>query len=282
MNRSTTTSLFLVLTATLACAAFADQPSQPGPAGPGMGDNAALVYWQAFAALPSTTPEQWKQQSKFLLDPVAAPLDATVEEMVKKAQPALEQLQRAAKVNRAYWSIDREAGFDAPMPHLFKARRLAQYAVLSARLNFSRGRPAEGVAELIATLRLARHVGTDPYFMALSQELEIEGNALRTAAASLKDMDAHAVEKLLAGLKSLPSGGSMTVVMADVRQRVAGLVNDLETADAKDVPYLVERRFGKQTAKSLCRQPKEELKSSVKSLLALADKCAGVHAYSRQ
>ena len=166
MKTLMTTMLALVLLPVAADAGVGGQPVPATSAGTNLGDNAALVYWQAFAALPFLSNEQWLAQSKILTAPNNAPLDKQVEAMVQQAQPALEQLRRAATFDRVDWATQRQAGPETQMPHLSKAARLTDYAVLRARYEFAHGQAAEAVADLIATLRLARQVSADPYFSA--------------------------------------------------------------------------------------------------------------------
>ena len=285
MKTFPTMMLMFVPMALIADLALGQQPVPRTSAGPSLEGNAALVYWQAFAALPNLSAEQWNRQSKILMDPVAAPLDQQVEAMVQQAQVALEQLRRAAKLDRVDWALAPQTGLEIQLPHLSKALRLSDYAVLSARLKFSHGRASEGVADLIAALRLARHVSADPYFIVLSTGLGIEGNALRTAAAGLKDMDAAAMKDLQAGLETLPKGGTMAAVMAESRRRLVGLIKDMEAADPKDHLTLVEKHFGKLRRTELAsgstptdNAPVEKhfrnLLARAKSLLALSDKFA--------
>ena len=244
MKPLSTTIVLLALAAALPCVANGANNSQNGD----LADNAALIYWRAFSELPNLSPEQWKQQSKALTDPCAAPLDQIVIQIAHSSSWARASLGRASKLRRCAWAIESEAGFDPPLPHLFKAARLADYAVLTARLSLSRndtgpkynensatqlmdfrGHAAWGVSELIATLHLARHVSVDPYYACLSVGLIMEGRALRAAAAGLKDMDAAAMNDLLVGLDGLPAGGTMAAVMAESRRRLAELASDLES-----------------------------------------------------
>jgi hypothetical protein len=208
------------------------------------------------------------------MDPAGAKLDATLEAMVVKAAPALEQLRRAAKLPRAAWDVSADSGFDTPLPHLFMARRLAGYAVLDARLKFRGGQAAQGVVDLLAALRLARHLSAEPYFLALSEDLAIEGSALRAAAGSFKQMDADALKQLQSGLAALPPGGRMVAVMAECRRRVAAFAADLQNDPAGDVQTLAIKHFGKQTATALAGKTKDENAAAVKALLTLADRAA--------
>jgi hypothetical protein len=157
---------------------------------------------------------------------------------------------------------------------MFKAGRLAAYAMLSARLKFSHGKAAEAVTDLIATLHLARHVSVDPNFSCLSVGLRLEEDVIQTAAAGLKDMDAAAMNNLVAGLDALPAGGTMAAVMAESRRRMAALVSDLESANGQDTWALIRKHFGSGSAASVPRKSRDEVLSSLKAILAVADKWA--------
>ena len=276
MKTFVTATVCLLLMVTDQRSARADLPStHPAPAPARSGHNAAVIYWQAFGMLPSFR-DRWNEPGKVLLHFLTTPLDETVADMVQAAEPSLRQLRRAIRIDQVDWALNEEAGADVEMPHLSKAHLLAKYAVLSARLKFSRGQAAEGVADLIATLRMGRHLGVSPYFSALSEDLGIEWMVMQTVAANMKSMDAASLKQLQAGLEAMPPGGTMIAVMHRSRQYAAGLVRDAGAADPKEVPALVEKHLGKRMADVLATRKKEELLAGMKELLTLADKCAEI------
>ena len=60
---------------------------------PGLGDNAALKYWQAFAQLPKLTDAQ---ERKLREEYLTMPLDAHAREIVNRADYALRMMHRGA------------------------------------------------------------------------------------------------------------------------------------------------------------------------------------------
>src|ERR1700681_4914598 len=80
--------------------ASADAPPAPGA-------NAALKYWQAFAALPQVTEAEGQ---KLNAECLTMPLDAHAREVVTKAEYALQMLRYGAALPRCEWGIGYEEG----------------------------------------------------------------------------------------------------------------------------------------------------------------------------
>ena len=272
-RRKMKTTLTITLLFTLAGMASAAPPVAPA-AGPKAAENAATVYWQAFAALPDMSSEAWDQARRRLLEPLDAPLDqADVVGMLQAASPRCSNYGGRPRPSgplddRSPGRVRRPAGASVqgpPAGGTCHGQRPAEIFARPIGRGCSRSDrcPAPGQAPR-----------RDPYFLALNEQLYIEGLVFRAAAANLKEMDAAAMKILLAGLDAAPHGGSMAAIMADGRQSAAGLVKDLENARVIEVSPLVEKRFGKLTAEALSGTPKERLLAGLKSLLALADRCA--------
>src|ERR1700674_1897643 len=82
-------------------------------AGPDLGGNAALEYWQAFATLPKLTDaEQTRLNAEFL----TMPLDAHARELVTRADYALKMMHYGAALPRCDWGYPYEEGTDMLLP----------------------------------------------------------------------------------------------------------------------------------------------------------------------
>src|SRR3954467_3885990 len=119
--------------------------------------NAAMKYWQAFGLMPTLD----KDQEKVLHDWDKVPLDAAALKLIDQGKNSLKYLHRGAGLAHCDWSLDYEDGVYLLLPHCGKARTLAQLAALRARSEFEKGDAAAGVADVVAILRLARHVETE-------------------------------------------------------------------------------------------------------------------------
>src|SRR5262249_59663599 len=74
----------------------------PANAGPNLGANAALKYWQAFATLPGFTAAQ---KDKLTAECLTMPLGAQARRSVTRAMYALDMMHRGAKLPRCEWAI---------------------------------------------------------------------------------------------------------------------------------------------------------------------------------
>jgi hypothetical protein len=74
----------------------------PADAGPDLGANAALKYWQAFTTLPRFTAAE---HDKLRAECLTMPLDAQAQGMVSRARYSLQMMQRGAALPRCEWAI---------------------------------------------------------------------------------------------------------------------------------------------------------------------------------
>lgn len=134
-------------------------------------DNAAPTYWQAFAVLP---------------DAPDAKDDAAMARWVTDAEPALKLLRTAAAKRDCDWELDYGKGPELVLPHLGKARALANAALarakraLATKTNESAD---EAAADLAAVLHLSRHLSADPLLISQLVRVALEKQALDIALA---------------------------------------------------------------------------------------------------
>src|SRR5262249_1872664 len=74
----------------------------PANAGPDLGANAALKYWQAFATLPGFTAAE---KAKLTAECLTMPLDAQARRSVTGARYALDMMHRGAKLPPSPWAL---------------------------------------------------------------------------------------------------------------------------------------------------------------------------------
>jgi len=168
-------------------------------------DNAALAYWQAFAVLPPTD----KTHDEILRDVVKAKLDERAKSLIKKSDGALSCLRRATAMPECDWGLELSAGPHMVMPHLSKARQMARFACLHARLSFQSGQADAALETLGDMLVLARRLGEDQILIGLLVQYAIEQMVIDVLTQKLADLEAAHLDALAKRLDGLPEGGSL-------------------------------------------------------------------------
>ena len=120
-------------------------------------ENAALVYWQAFALLPAVDQDR----EQLVKEAATVKLDQRTEELVQASKNALVCMRRATSIPELDWGLEYSAGPHMLMPHLSKARQLARYACLHARQQLADGNPEGALQTIHNTFVLARRIGAD-------------------------------------------------------------------------------------------------------------------------
>lgn len=177
----------------------ADAPS-------GLGANAALKYWQAFASLPKFTDAE---QTKLMAEHLTMPLDAQSRESVTKAEYALRMMYHGTVLPRCDWGIDWEAdGIEVLLPQMTAARVLSSLACLRARLRFEEGRGVEAIDDLVAAMTLGRQISMDGSLIGVLVGYNIEARTTDALALYLPKLDPGTTKDLKKRLDALPPGGS--------------------------------------------------------------------------
>jgi hypothetical protein len=177
-------------------------------AGPDLGANAALKYWQAFATLKLTDAEQRKLEAYLTM-----PLDAQAREIVTKSEYALQMMHHGAALPRCDWGVGYEEGIYARFPQGPAARLMSSLVCLRARLRFEEGRNAEAMDDLLACMTLGRHVSHDGLLILLLVGYSIELRASETLALYLPKLDGKTIKDLKTRLGALPPSGSPAKAM---------------------------------------------------------------------
>ena len=191
-------SLIFVVLASPWPMAFAD-------AGPNLGANAALKYWQAFAQLPKLpTAESEKLNAECL----TMPLDDQARGLLSKADYALEMMHFGAIQPNCDWGIAYEPGVATRLPQAQASRELSALACLRARMRFKEGRTADAVDDLVDCLTLSRHISVGSVSIMVLVGYSIENRAIQVLAHDLPRLNPEMLRSLAKGLDGLPKGGS--------------------------------------------------------------------------
>lgn len=192
-------------------------------------DNAAPVYWQAFAALPEKP------------DAMDGP---EFEAWLKESERALQLLHTAAAKDGCDWNLDLSKGPELELSHISKARALASAAL--ARASRRAAGDADGaVSDIVDALRLSRHLGVDPVLICQLVRGALEKQAIEQIEKmrpSLTSAQAARLAEVLAALRPAPTLAECARVESDtfltwLRVRLgAGDVSAIQTLGAAGGP----------------------------------------------
>jgi hypothetical protein len=195
----------------LVLALFVLSPGRvPADAPPGLGANAALKYWQAFATLPSFTKAE---QAKLNAECLTMPLDAHARELVSRGEYSLQMLRRGAALRPCAWGISYEDGVYVRIPHAEATRAVSALVCLRARLRFEEGKSAEAIDDVVAAMTLGRHVSLEGGFIAVLFGYSVEHRMIETLAPYLSRLDARTIKGLKTRLDALPPFGSQAAAL---------------------------------------------------------------------
>lgn len=181
--------------------------SAPADAGPDLGANAALKYWQAFTTLPRFTAAE---QDKLVAECLTMPLDAPARGMVTRARYSLQMMHRGAALPRCEWAVGwADEGLGNRLPYLEAARLLSSLACLRARVRFEEGQSVEATKDILAAMTLGRHASLDGSLPSILTGYAIEHRLSETLARYLPRLDTGTMKDLKRRLGGLPAGGSL-------------------------------------------------------------------------
>jgi len=200
-----------------ACGSFSVQADEPQVARAAEGTNAtrltvapnsAVVYWQAFAAIPNLKDEQ-KKVLEMATASTTAPFNDDVKPILAQYRVALHELHRARSITPCDWNLDLDAGPELLLPHLQKARELSRVALLQARMRFAAGESDAAVNDVLDVFKLGRDCGCQPILIAFLVNVAIEKTAIDVLAAHLPRLKPEQLDQLETSLKQLPSASTV-------------------------------------------------------------------------
>jgi hypothetical protein len=174
--------------------------------------NAAVIYWQAFAAMPALEGQEQAKYEAAIKTPTA-PLGDDLKPIVARFAPSMRELHRACAVSVCDWNLNMDAGPEMLLPHLAKARDLSRAALLRARLRFAAGETDAAMEDVLDVLKLARDCGRNAVLISLMVNAAIEDRTAEVLAAHLPKLVPEQLDKLAAALKTLPAAASLADCM---------------------------------------------------------------------
>ncbi len=199
--------------------------------------DAADHYRRAFAWLANLT-----EKDKVLLGECRrVPLDGAVEELLRRATPALSLFRQGAAIPGCAWdevvtlkALGRE--------HLDVLNlRIQKLAILRARSHWKHDQSREALEDLFATVKFGRHIGGAGVFIARVFQCTVENDAIAVIAENLPRLDAPKLDGLPARINALPPSTTWAqtmeaesrFIMAIARAHVEGLATPI-TVEALD------------------------------------------------
>lgn len=174
--------------------------------------NAAVIYWQAFSAMPELS----EAESKLYGEAVAGKVAASAPELqpiLARFSTALAEMYRAGTVKPCDWNLDINAGPALLLPHLQKARDLARAATLRAGSRFEAGQVDEAIDDVFATLTMGRAGDANPTLISLLVDYAIERLATDVLAQNLNKLDPEQLDRVADMLASLPAAATIDECM---------------------------------------------------------------------
>ena len=186
--------------------------ADPPAGGAATSPNAAVIYWQAFAALPTLEGDE-KTKYEAAIKSTTASVSDDLQPIVARFDIPLRDLHRARGVAVCDWNLNYDDGPGLLLPHLQKARELGRAALLRARLRFAAKATNEAVADVVAVLKMARDCGRSPVLISLLVDVAIENMATEVLSANLASFSPQQLDSLAASLKTLPATPSVVDCM---------------------------------------------------------------------
>ncbi len=197
--------------------------------------NAAVNYWQAFSLMPKLTEEE-RQLRESVQGEYSAELPEVVKQLTERSGLALAALEIANRIQYCDWQLDYSQGPMLLLPHVQEARELGRQVQLRAQYRFSQGENSGGVADLLASCRLAGAIGKNQLLISLLVQAAIERGATNLGAAYLPQLSEVERRQLLEGWQEL--GNSTLVEALIIEKNVFGgwLQSELERVAAGKGP----------------------------------------------
>lgn len=172
-------------------------------------ENAALVYWQAFAVLPELSAED-VERLKLVETGEAEP--ESVSEILESCQTAMTLAKQVEADDNCKWQIIVDGPYTL-LSHLSKARLLSRLYAIQARVDAAADNTSSAVDYLNAAFILSRHVDEGVLVQMLVARA-IEGLALDSIEKIAGELEEDELVRLAKHMDDLPAPASFRSTMA--------------------------------------------------------------------
>lgn len=167
--------------------------------------NPAQLYYQAFLSAPTPMSSE-DMDYTYSKEGLSQPLPERFAELVASYDPQFTLLRQAARSTAACdWGLDMSQGPNAPLPHLARAKAVAQATRLRMRWKLEHGWQAEACEELLAAFALARNLPSDGLLISTLVQQAMEMILCSSVAQNFGLFSADSLECLARGLEGLPA-----------------------------------------------------------------------------
>ena len=242
--------------------------------------NAALIYWQAFAVMPTLTEGERTAFDAAVKDPQTK-VTPELTPVVSRFRNALREMHRGTKAATCDWGLDYDEGPNLLLPHLQKARELSRAAILRSRLRFSTGDVDGAVDDVLATFILGRHCGRSPVVIGVLVNIAIEKVAIDVLAEHLPMLSLRQLDSVSKALANLPPMASLEECMKTEGESFCDWIErtlDAEdqklkdpTAGIKLLKALHEVGIGEKPAGNASATDEEKIREEILKTMTVAD-----------
>jgi hypothetical protein len=168
-----------------------------------------LHYQKAIELLPKITEDE----KEVLENLRTAPLNETALGLIKRSEPAFQEVRRGASLEHCDWGPDVTKSIDKLTSDLTDVRQLARIGCLRAIYAFRRKEADAAIDELVAVIVMGRHIARRGSFIAKLIQVAIELSAADLAATVLPEQDAETLRSLSRRLRGLQKSSTMIEMM---------------------------------------------------------------------
>ena len=243
-----------------------------------LADNAALVYWQAFALLPELNDAQTKS-----LDDVLRGQEANdeVSKTLRQASESLRQMRRARKYSQCEWGLEYERGIEMTLPHLSQSRELSKVACARARIRFEEGKRQAAIDDVMAAMTMARRIGENAAVISLLVDYAIESQATDVLLKYLPQLETPELEMLGEQVSGLPASKTMADGWRMEQELLLGwFIRELQKPDGKDRVLKVFADQDDPNIVALKKLPQQELERAATKLRGVYERIIAVQSLS--
>jgi hypothetical protein len=170
--------------------------------------NAAEIYLDAIAVLPTVTKEQNSQINGYSKNSIAAAGQALLP-IIALFESALAELQRAKDVAKCEWCLGEDLDSELMIAQAKQAFELSRVAIVRARLRFLAADLDAALMDSVAVLKLGRDFSTTPVWMSLLYGGAMERSAVELLTDNLPQLSPRQLETLATFYKGLPQRESL-------------------------------------------------------------------------
>ena len=278
--RSLATALLLFASMVHTCQFASAADSAATPPATRTTPNAALVYWQAFAVMPTLTDDERKAFEAAVKDP-RSKVTPELEPVVSRFKSSLKEMHRGTKVTACDWQLDYSEGPHLMLPHLQKARELARAAILRARLRFATGEVDAAIDDVMATLIMGRHCGREPLMIGVLVNFAIEKVSFDVLAEHLPMLSPKQLDGVTNAVAKLPPMASLVDCVKTEGESFGGWIERTFDAEEKKLNdpaagikllnALFEAGIGETPIANDSSSNEEKLRSEILKMMTVAD-----------